>query len=161
MYFFQKKEDGFSIIELLVGASILSVVMVSLVVVFQAFLVQSFESLERTQAAFLAEEGIEAVKILRDKGWDENIGTLSDGSDYYLVFENNLWVATTVPQDLIDGMFERTFVIESVDRDGNDDITTSGTDDPNTKHIQIEVAWFAGSATTTKSLETYVTNFHE
>jgi len=152
---------GFSLVELLVGASIFSIFTIAIVVVFQSFLTHSFDSVEKVQASFLAEEGIEAMKSIRDRDWDDEILALSTNTNYYLAYENNMWSATTVPRDLIDGTFERLVVLEEVYRDGNDDIDVSGTDDPNTRKVIITVAWFAGSATTTQTLETYITNLND
>ena len=152
---------GFSLVELLVGASIFSIFTIAIVAVFQSFLAHSFDSVEKVQASFLVEEGVEAVKSIRDRGWGDDILALSTDTDHYLVYESNMWSATTVPQDLIDGTFERLVVLEEVYRDGNDDIDASGTDDPNTRKVIITVAWFAGSATTTQTLETYITNLND
>ena len=150
-----------SLVEVLFGASILSIFIVALVVVFQSFLVHSFSSMEKVQATLLAEEGLEAMKFVRDRGWEEHIGNLVSGDTYYVSFENNLWHATTVEQDMVDGRFYRTIVIEDVLRDSNDDISDSGTNDPNTKKVSSYVSWLSGEATSTVDISTYITNLHE
>ncbi|MCI5108291.1 MAG: prepilin-type N-terminal cleavage/methylation domain-containing protein [Candidatus Pacebacteria bacterium] len=140
---------GISLIELLIGASILTIVMVALVVVFQSFLVNSFTSVEKVQGALLAEEGIEAVKSIRDNDW----GNLSDGT-HYLTFSSD-WSFTETPETI--GIFSRTVLIEGAYRDVADDLASSGTSDPDTKKITVTVNWSAG----TETIETYITNIHE
>lgn len=157
----KRTDQGLSLVELLVGASILSIFIVSLVVVFQNFLVQSFNSVERVQASYLLEEGVEAVKALRDENWDENIDGLTFGNTYYLEYVSNLWTPTATQPELIDGVFDRSFILEAVERDGSDVIADSGTVDPNTVKVSVFVSWSQGTATTTRTLETYITNFHE
>ncbi len=157
----KRTDQGLSLVELLVGASILSIFIVSLVVVFQNLLVRSFNSVERVQASYLLEEGIEAVKALRDENWDENIDGLTFGDTYYLDYVSGLWIPVSSQPEFIDGVFDRSFILEAVERDGNDVITDSGTVDPNTVKVSVFVSWAQGTATTTRTLETYITNFHE
>lgn len=140
---------GISLIELLVGASILTIVMVSLVVVFQSFLVSSFSSTEKVQASLLAEGGIEAVKYIRDADW----ANISDGT-HYLTYSGG-WSFTNTQEAV--GIFDRSVLVEAVSRDSSDRIASSGTNDPGTKKITITVGWESGS----ESIETYITNIHE
>lgn len=156
-----KRDKGISLVELLVGAAILTMFIVALVVVFQNFLVQSFNSVEKVQASYLAEEGIEVFKALRDDGWEENIADLEEGTVYYLNFSDGAWQLVSSQPALIEGSFDRALIIEEVYRDGSDDISDSGTVDPNTKKVSVSVSWLQGNATTTNVVSTYVTNFHE
>jgi len=156
-----KKDYGFGLVEVLIAASILSAFLVVFVATFQIFLVHSFDSVDKVQASFLLEEGIESVKFLRDKGYSEHITPLATESPYYLVFIGGTWEATSTEQEYIDGLFERTFIVEDVKRDGADDISDTGVVDPYTKKITVSVSWASRTGTSTESVSTYITNFHE
>jgi prepilin-type N-terminal cleavage/methylation domain-containing protein len=151
-------QKGFSLIEVVVSASVLSVFIVSIVVVFQTLLVYSSTTIKHTQASFLAEEGLEAVKSMRDQDWDTHIASLSSGTTYYLQY-GSVWTSTQTPQ-YVDS-FLRSFTIENVSRDGGGSIVDSGgTNDPNTKKVTATVEWFYKNATSTRTLSTYITNLH-
>lgn len=145
---------GIGLVEALVGASILTIIVVALIFAYQAFLVQSFTTIEQTQASFLAEEGIEAVKYLRDADWSN----ISDGT-YGLSWDSG-W--QLVPSGTwIDETFLRSISIEPVRRNASTGtIDPAGSLDSNTKKVSVSVEWMRGGSTTTKTMSTYITNFH-
>lgn len=147
---------GFGLIEIVVGAAVLTMVMLGISNFYQQSLRVSGRTTQFIQASFILEEGVEAARILRDKDWSVFAGT-STGVDYYLIFAGSTW-ATTTTNTFIDSTFERKIVFSDVYRDTNDDIAGSGTLDVNTKKITVTVSWRNKSATTTKSIETYFTN---
>ena len=147
---------GFGLIEIIAGTAIISVALVSLVTISQMSLSVSSETTSIVQASFLLEEGAEAIKILRDSGWG-NIDSLSKGVPYYFEFSDSKWGTTTV-NNYIDGKFERSFVVDGVWRDINDDISSSGVFDHNTNKISVYVSWSGRNGTTTKEIIFYVTN---
>jgi len=155
----EKLNQGFGLIEVIVGVAIISVAFLGLMSVANL----SFKILEKSsnniKAGFLLEEGVEAVKIIRDSGWS-NISSLSNGVNYYLNYNGTTWATTTTPV-YMDNLFERTFVLNDVSRDINDDIADSGTVDPDTKKITISVSWKDGGGTITQSFSTYITNLFE
>lgn len=111
----------------------------------------------KARALAVAEEGIEAVRTIRDAGWTANIAPLSFGSTYYAATSSNQWILTASDPGLIAGTYARTVVIDNVSRDINDDITVSGgTDDPGTKKVTVMVTW--GTPAKTLELATYITN---
>lgn len=155
-----KNNFGFGIIEIIIGSAIISLSFLGLMAVANISLKVLEENSHNLKAAFLLEEGIEAVKILRDTDWSQNIATLSTGTNYYFEFNGTTWQATT-NNTYIDGLFERRFVVENVYRDSNDDIAASGTVDPNTKKITVYVSWPEKGATKTKYISTYISNLFE
>lgn len=111
----------------------------------------------RIKAALMSEEGIEALKFLRDEQWS-NISNLSLSTDYYLQFDGADWNITPTPQ-FTDPRFERKFAVENVNRDTNGNIVPSGgTLDGGTKKIIMTVSWRTQEGTTTKNLSAYLTN---
>jgi len=151
-------KNGFGLIEVVVAVSIISSSI--LFVMFVAQLSQRVigDGVSRLQAAFLAEEGMEAVKIIRDESWQSGIDSLQAGLNYYLIFNGSAWNATSSPV-LVDDVFERTFAVENVGRDANDDIIElGGINDHDTKKIVVSVSWRGRNGTTTESMSTYITN---
>ena len=87
----------------------------------------------------MAQEGIEAVRSLRDQSWDN----LVDGSHY--LSQGTSWQLSTTPDDL--GIFSRNIDISSVD--------------DNTKKITSLVSWqFTAGRGDSLSLVSYLTNWH-
>lgn len=163
------KNFGFTIIEVLVACSIITISMFALMQTAQKGLYLSHQSLKKSQASFLIEEGVEAVKSIRDNNW-ASISGITLNTPYYLFFNTNtkLWVlsnasTTSLPSHIptypIDGVFTRTVVINSVGRDVNDDILSSGgTIDPRTKKINITVTWTSSGISSSKNLSFYITD---
>ncbi|PIQ69447.1 MAG: hypothetical protein COV90_01360, partial [Candidatus Tagabacteria bacterium CG11_big_fil_rev_8_21_14_0_20_41_11] len=78
-----------------IGVSIISLSIFSLTAVSNLALKLTEESARNTQASFLLEEGVEALKILRDSSWSANIAPLASGTVYYFAFTNHNWQATS------------------------------------------------------------------
>jgi prepilin-type N-terminal cleavage/methylation domain-containing protein len=151
-------KKGFTLIEVLVAIPIFVVVLGSLIVASNLYLSGAGDTLKNTEGAYLAQEGIEAVKILRDYNWT-NITSLSTTTNYYLTWDTSstTWKATTTASAI--NSFIRTFGIGDVKRDSNGKIVSSGgTFDTNTKKVTVSVSWRSKNGTTTKTLSTYITN---
>ncbi len=152
-----KYNKGFFLIEVVVAASIISVVLILLLGSIQDSVEVSQRSLERTQSSYILEEGAEAVKAIRDAAWT-NISGLTSGTTYYLSFNGTAWSLNTSTPDTL-GAFSRRVVFADVYRDSNDDITTSGgTIDAGTKKVTITTNWTAPSGSKTESLDFYIAN---
>ena len=152
----KNNKDGFGVAEIVVAVAVISLSFFGLLAVANVSLKTLRNNTTNIQTAFLLEESVEAVKILSDSGWSANIVPLSAGTNYYLTFNGATWKATTT-NVFIDNFYERKFVVNNVNRDGNDDIASSGTLDPNTKKITVSVSWLSQNGTTTRSISTYMT----
>ncbi|MCX6701945.1 MAG: prepilin-type N-terminal cleavage/methylation domain-containing protein [Candidatus Zambryskibacteria bacterium] len=151
-------KKGFTLIEVVVGSAVCLVVLVGLLSAFTVTLKLSLANTSKVQASFLEEEGLEAVRILRDNGWNTNIASQSSGVPFYLTFSGGTWQVTTT-NIYIDGIFERKITLTNVYRGANQDIVSSGgVLDAKTRKATVSVAWSSGGATTTKSISTYFTN---
>ncbi len=153
-----RRSSGLGAIEVLVGVAIITAALLGTVTVYSRFIIKAIRSVREVQAGYLLGEGVEAVRSFRDNGWASSISSLAVGTPYKLFLSGSAWQATTTPVALIDGEFERTIMISSVARDGNDDIVSSGTNDPNTRKITVTLSWRAENATTTRQLSTYLSN---
>lgn len=162
-----KKNTAFTIVEVLIACSIISISMFALMQTAQKGLFLSNQSLNKSQASFLTEEGVEAVKSIRDNNWND-IGSITLDTPYYLFFNTStkLWkldnTSTTnllghIPTYPIDGVFGRTVTFSSVGRDANDDIlATGGTIDSRTKKVTVTVTWTSAGVASSKDLSFYI-----
>jgi len=156
----KERLHGMGLIEIVMTVAIISLTLFGTIVAFQFHLRTGLATTDRIKAAFLLEEGIEAVRFLRDTDWS-NIGTLTVEAEYHLATTTNGWEATTTPQ-LIDGTFTRTFVLSDVYRKTVDDdiVPESASDpkalDPGTKRVTARVVW--GEPTQELEAITYLTD---
>ncbi len=154
--------SGFSLVEVMIGSSIILIGFFALISAFNGYLRIASANANTLQASLLAEEGIEAVRLLRDNGYAANISALSNDTNYYLSWNGSGWVATTT-RILVDSLYERKFVLSAVNRDNaTDRISTAAsgvTVDTHARKATVTVSWLNQSrATTTVSLATYVTD---
>ena len=155
-----KREGGFGLVEIIVGISVITVAFFAMMQVANVSLKVLKANENNLKATFLLEEGLEAVKIMRDSGWTINIDALSNNVDYYFEFSGGMWHSTTT-NVLIDNFYERKFILGSVYRDSNDDIAPSGILEVNARKVSVSVSWSDGRGETTKTISTYITNLFE
>ena len=166
-FFSQKKffrklafAQGFSLLEIIVATAMLSIFLVSISVQFKKILEVGVLSTRSIQTNFLLEEGLEAVKSLRDESWSGKIANLKVGTVYYLSWNGTKWTSTTAPL-VIDNTFTRSFTIASTTRDVNYDIVSvGGTDDIGARKVTMIVRHTPKNSITviTDSIEMYLMN---
>lgn len=159
-----KNTKGIGLVEILIVTAVLGVGFLAVI----SFLIYSrgvtFQVARTTEATTIAEEGIEAVRSMRDEDWGNNIVPLISGNTYYPVVSgvnpDDKWTLTTAPQPLIDNLYTRTVVVENVGRDGSDDIDPSGGGNPdsNTKKVTVTVTWTENGRNKQVQLVAYITN---
>jgi prepilin-type N-terminal cleavage/methylation domain-containing protein len=150
---------GFSLIEIAVAIGVLGISVVSIAQFSHAFLRAARLVSNRTQAAFLAQEGMEAVRYLRDSSWSDNIDAMTTGTPHYLHFNSSTldYALTATEPPLIEGRFERTITAHDAFRDANDDIVSAGgTADTSTKKFTVALSWRERGVTTTESIVWYL-----
>ena len=134
---------GSGLIEVVIGAGIIFIVLSGLVSALRLFVHSGSATTEKLQAALLVEEGVEAMRSIRDRSWSEFNGL--SGGTYHLVLGSS-WSATTTVQ-LIDSRFTRVFTVESVYRRNSDSDIVASTSpdqktlDPNTKRVVVTISW--------------------
>lgn len=152
-----QKKRGFGLVEMLVGATVLSVSLLGISSFFQKTLEVSSITQSAVQGDYLLEEGVEAIKLFRDAGYANNIAKLSTTTPTYLTWNGTSW-ATSSANVFIDGRFERKIMVNEVLRNASEDISETGTLDPQTRLVAVSVAWNVKGATTTRTIQTYITN---
>lgn len=155
-----KQQKGFSLVEVILAISILLAIFLSASSFFLTALDVSETTTRHIQSTYLVEEGIEAIRALRDAGWTPYIMPLSTTTAYYLLWTGSQWSPTTTPQKT-ENIYTRSFVVEDVFRDAATyDIASSGTFDRDTKKFTFTVAWPTtnGTGTSTETAETIIGN---
>ncbi|MEK7606400.1 MAG: hypothetical protein AAB458_02295 [Patescibacteria group bacterium] len=150
-------ERGIGLIEAVIASAIMVLVTLGIVAA-QAYLVRSTSTAtDLIQAQYLLEEGFEAIRLIRDNDW-ATIEGLSNNVAYTLSFNGAVWSATTT-MGIINNRFDRRVTLYPVYRDSSSrDIAESGTLDPLTRRIEVSIAWFDRSATSTRTGTTYLTD---
>lgn len=156
---------GIGLVEAIVALSIASAALGGAVFAHRRFVAVALENASRIKAGYLAEEGIEVARYLRDRGWATTIGTLANDVPYHLVFATttSTWSATTSVQT-IDGDFTRTITLEPVyRRTSDDDIVASTSSNP--KSIDPDIRKVTARVTATglrdTELSTYLADLFE
>ncbi|MEN9621804.1 MAG: hypothetical protein RLZZ67_238 [Candidatus Parcubacteria bacterium] len=148
---------GSVIIEVVVASAIISLVSLAFLGTLSTLAVFHQKDMLSIKGGLLAEEGLEAVRFVKGSGWS-NLSSLPLNTPRYFTLATSSWSVTTTPE-IIDGLFYRSFKLNQVSRDGNDDIVPSGgTIDSNTFFAEASVSWRVRNATTTITYKTYVTN---
>lgn len=153
----QNKQKGLGLVEVLIASSIVLAVVLAGVNLITFSISNSRGTTQSIQAAYLLDEGVEAVKFLRDQSFTGNIASMSPSSQYGISFNGTSW-ATSTTRTLYSGIFDRYISVSPVYRDSNSEISTTGTLDPATRFVTVSVSWNPGNGTTTKSISTYITN---
>lgn len=150
---------GFGLVEVVIGSAVLSVALLGISGFFQTVLRASRVTESAVQGDYLLEEGMEAVKIFRDRSYTSNIKNMSTTTTYYFSWSGTNW-ATTTTQTIIDSKYERKLTFEDVRRDSiTKDISDTGVYDPDVKLVTVSVAWWTPVVgTTTRSIQTYIVN---
>jgi type II secretory pathway pseudopilin PulG len=163
---------GISIIELLVGAGILTLSL-SALLGFLAFTVTTSSFLkQQAEATALAQEALEVVRNVRDgTGWEDEdpqneydgLGRLQTGIAYRVALSGDIpprWQLIAGLETL--GMFLRSVIFESAQRDVDDNIVESGgVQDPNTKKVSVTVSWTTKTKQHEVVIVSYFTNWRQ
>lgn len=150
-----RKEKGIGLLEILIASIVIVIGLLAII----SFLIFSrgitFRVARSTEATSFAEEAIEAVRSMRDESWS----SVSTPGTYYPEIAGNKWTLSIADPGPLNNLYTRIVVIEDVLRDANDDISSSGANDTNTKKVTATVVWQESSNNRQVVLTTYITNF--
>lgn len=148
---------GSSLVEVVVVAAVLGAVAAAFFGSYSALSRFHQKNMLSIKGGLLAEEGLEALRLIKDNGWS-NLSSLPSGVSRYLALGMSAWSVTTTPE-VVDGAFYRSFKVFPASRDASDDIVSSGgAVDPDTLLLESSVSWDWRGSTTTVKYQTYVTN---
>ncbi len=158
---FVRAKRGFSLVEVIVGTSLIFFSITGLVAVYAGYLRVGFKTTDTVKAVLLLQEGVEGVTLLRDESWN-SFASLTALQWYYLGWNGTKWFATTTATTT-DSHFVRTFMLENVYRaqEGHDIVSASSTIvhalDADTKKLTVRVTALGVA----KEATTYLTNLFE
>ena len=151
-------QRGITLIEVAVSITIITAILVVVGFSVNAYVEARSQLLVNAKALYLAEEGYEIIRALRDDDWS-TFGGLANGTTHFLSVATST-IGMGVGPEEIDSEFFRSFVLGAVYRNSNDDVvdsTTSGAVvDPNTRLVTVSVAGPTG----TTSLQAVLANIH-
>jgi type II secretory pathway pseudopilin PulG len=118
-------QSGVTLVEVVIGIGIISVSLVAIGLSINTYVAARSALLNNLKATYLAEEGYEIIRAVRDTNWN-TIDALTTNGTYYLDVSGVAPVINTTPE-IIDTDFRRSFVLRAVYRNGSDDIVSSTT----------------------------------
>jgi len=151
-------QKAFALLELLIAGAVIAIAFTAIATFLLFSRAATLKSKNTSEANSLAAEAIEAVRKLRDDGWTANIVTLTNGTVYYPTVSANQWTLTTTNPSP-SSYYTTKIVLSAVNRDSNDDIAASGTNDPKSRKVVVSVSW-NNSGSKKVSLTTYITDFN-
>ena len=161
--FKSKKNKGFSIIEVVISISIISLIMISISSTYSGLVRLSYKNTDKLQAAFILNEGVEIIKMISKQSWS-NIASSTLNTNYYFYWSDNTWKSTTT-ENFIDNKYIRKYSIHNVYRDSEtlNIVNNGGYLDEKSKLINLSVLWNDNDSmyTNTKQISFYVYNLYE
>jgi len=133
-------KKGMSIVEIIVAAAIIAVSVIGIVAAIQVYLKVVYQNTRETQAVLLLDETAEALQYMRDDGFGAHIESKTLGDTYTIYWDGSGYELSTSTITLPYGM-TRSVVFSSIKRDGNDQISSSGSTDENTLKAVITISW--------------------
>ena len=158
----KNKPLGFSFLEVFITIAIIEILTPGAYALMASSVKAMSVSMHDVEATYLADEGMEAVRISRLRGWTNNIANKTNGTIYYPALSASYWTLSTDPgQGVINGIYTRSVVFSIVYRDtGSGDIVTSGgNEDAKTRLVTVTVSWPERGQTRSVSLQGYITNY--
>ena len=150
-----RSTQAITLVEALVAVAIIGIILVFVMQTQTLFFASARTSMETTKATYLAEEGQELVRYLRDADWNQ-IAALSTGSPHYFNVTGSGVTITSTPE-VIDSRYTRSFTLTSLSRSASGDFVSSGgTSDTGSRVVTVDIDWNG----TKVSLKGIVTNMH-
>ncbi len=152
-----RNQKGQSILEVIIAVAIFSLIGAAMT----AMVVGGFNGLmqggDQTQAGALAQEGIEAVRSIRDGAWNELVYKKSA-----VAVSSSQWIFTGEGMDESIGKYTRTIIMDDVCRDETDEITDcpGAYTDVHSKQCAVNIDWETrpGIINSVRNI-TYLTNW--
>lgn len=141
-------------VEVLVGVSILAGIAVSVGLAVSTYTDFRNQLLTEAKTTYLAEEGYEILRAIRDDDWN-TLDALSVDTTYYLDVTPTTLGVTATPE-VIDSDYTREFVLRNLYRNGSDDVVEStapgASIDADSRIVEVTVTGPDGDITLTSIL---------
>jgi type II secretory pathway pseudopilin PulG len=149
---------GVSLVEVLIGISILAVMLVVIGYSINTYVNARAALLNNTKATYLAEEGIEIIRAVRDNDWN-TIDALPTNTTRYLSVSTTTFSIVTTPE-VIDTNFYREFKVRPVYRNASDDIVASTTVGATVDDGSRQIDMYVGGPAGTTTMQAIITNLY-
>jgi type II secretory pathway pseudopilin PulG len=150
--------NGITLVEVFVSVTIVSFMLIVIGFSIQSYVSARKTLLANTKALYLAEEGQEILRAIRDDDWND-LETLTQNTPQYISLTSTTYGITNVVET-IDTNYIRSFVVKPVYRNVQDDIvpatTVGATIDGGSLEIEVRVVGPGGTAV----LKSILTNLH-
>ena len=134
-----KKQSGQLLIELILAMGLLTLFLPAVLSVFVSSTSGRAQKKQRVEAANRLQEMQEALRVIRQKGWDQ----ISSPGVYHTEIQSNSW--ELISDELEQEGFTHTIQISNVFRDNDFSIVASSHPearlDPSTKKVEMSVSW--------------------
>jgi len=144
---FLSNKKGLSIVELLIAITVFGMVAAAIIILILNVYSNIQQNKEESLAIFLAEEGLEAARAVRDNDWD----VLTIG-EHGLIISGNNWVFQGTEEDISDRLRqgERKIIVQDIDSD------------PDKRKVTSQITWeISETQSRNVSLITYLTNWQK
>ena len=146
-------QRGQSLVEIILAMGLAAIILPALLTGLVTSRQGKAQQAQRTQAVYLLNETVDAVRSSREKGW---ILFANNGTFYPVIFGSN-W--TLVSGSTVSAGLTQSIVIGDVNRDVSGAIVTSGgTLDPSSKKVDVNISW-GQPYLSTVSASLYITRY--
>lgn len=154
-FYTKTSSRGITLVEVLVAVGIVSLASIFISLTVFQFAQSRKELLHETDKMYLAEEGYEIIRLLRDDNW-VNLSVLTPNTDYYLQVSDTTLAIGTVPE-IINGRYTRLFKLLPVYRNSTTQeiVSSGGVLDNNSFKVEVSV----GDSNGTTTVEALLVNF--
>lgn len=159
---YHQTQKGQSVIEIIIAVAILVIIAATAVMAVLGGLSINRLGKEEDEATFFAKQGIEALRSLRNQGWDDPFLATDCTSGCGLSKTGDNWSFSGTSDDPNGtGKFTRVVKIEATQRDGSGNlVNTGGTTDEDMYKITSTVTWnFTPARTNRVNLISYLANW--
>lgn len=145
-------KQGFSLVEVIIALGVFAILAAGVFNVATSSYKNFYGTGDKQSLTEYAQEGIEAVRAIRDNSWQDIEDAVGDNG---LVKTDGYWEFSGSSDSF--GDLNRVVTVSNVERDSNYEIVTSGgIDDPHTKKIVVTIS---GAGVGDYVLTTYLTNW--
>lgn len=125
-------------VEIIVAAAIVVLVVTAASQIWILYFKLSRTSSEKTQSALLTEEAAEYFSALRNSSWDNLINPLPLNTPIFLTWNGTAYSTSTTAVS-INEKYSASATFSALYRNTDNDISSTGTLDPNSKHMKIRI----------------------
>lgn len=153
----RQKSSGFSLVEIMIGISLVVVISVFVGATVVQFSSVRAQILDDANKAYLAEEGYEIIRLLRDADWS-NINSLTTDTFHYLEVSTTTLAISSAPE-MVENKYNRSFLLRDVYRNGSGEIVASTTAGASVDSDIKKVLVYVGDDNSTTTYQALLANF--